>query len=81
MITVGDSGTIAHPQSYATQIQGGSVQGIGMAMLERYVYDPQNGMPAVAQFPQRPDSKLSRRSCRDCMGTRWTSPIRRTRWA
>ena len=50
MITVGDSGTITHPQSYATQIQGGSVQGIGMAMLERYVYDPQNGMPATHSF-------------------------------
>jgi len=47
---VADCGTIIHPQSLATQIKGGAVMGFGMACTERYVYDPQNGLPANIGF-------------------------------
>jgi xanthine dehydrogenase molybdenum-binding subunit len=40
-----DCGTVLHPQSLATQIKGGAVQGFGMAGSERHIYDPQNGLP------------------------------------
>jgi CO/xanthine dehydrogenase Mo-binding subunit len=46
-IGVTDCGTVLHPQSLATQIKGGAVQGIGMAASERHIYDPQNGLSAT----------------------------------
>jgi CO/xanthine dehydrogenase Mo-binding subunit len=45
-VNVADCGTVMHPQSLHTQIRGGSVMGIGMATLERYVYDPALGLAA-----------------------------------
>ena len=43
----------------ATQIKGGAVQGVGMATLERLVFDPQNGLPANVGFhQQKPPSYL-----------------------
>ncbi len=45
-LSVGDCGTVIHPEGLATQLKGGSVQGFGMACLEHMVYDPQNGLPA-----------------------------------
>ena len=54
-----DCGTVIHPQSLATQIKGGGVMGIGMAGLERVVYDPQNGLPAnVGLYQAKPPSYL-----------------------
>jgi CO/xanthine dehydrogenase Mo-binding subunit len=54
-----DCGTVVHPQSLATQIKGGGVMGIGMAALERVVYDPQNGLPAnVGLYQAKPPSYL-----------------------
>jgi len=41
-----------HPKSLATQIKGGAVMGIGMAVLEHMVYDPQHGLPANIDFQQ-----------------------------
>lgn len=49
-IGISDCGTVLHPQSLATQIKGGAVQGIGMTATERHVYDPQNGLPASVSF-------------------------------
>ena len=49
-IGVTDCGTVLHPQSLATQIKGGAVQGIGMAATEHHVFDPQNGLPANVGF-------------------------------
>ncbi len=45
MLCVADCGTVLHPQGLANQIRGGQVMGIGMAMLERHVYDPKLGLP------------------------------------
>ena len=43
---IADCGTVLHPQSLATQIKGGGVMGIGMALTERHVFDPKFGMAA-----------------------------------
>jgi CO/xanthine dehydrogenase Mo-binding subunit len=56
---VADCGTVIHPQSLANQIKGGAVMGIGMAMLEHIVYDPQNGLPAnVSLHEAKPPTYL-----------------------
>ncbi|MGE4658387.1 MAG: xanthine dehydrogenase family protein molybdopterin-binding subunit, partial [Gammaproteobacteria bacterium] len=58
-VGVVDCGTILHPQSLATQIKGGAVQGIGMASTERHIYDPQNGMPGnISLLDCKPPSYL-----------------------
>ena len=54
-----DCGTVIHPKGLAHQIRSGAVMGIGMAGLERIVYDPQNGLPANVGFYQnKPPSYL-----------------------
>ena len=59
LVSVADCGTVIHPMGVQTQIKGGAVQGIGMATLERLVYDPQNGLPAnVGLHQQKPPSYL-----------------------
>jgi CO/xanthine dehydrogenase Mo-binding subunit len=59
LLSVADCGTVIHPMGLATQIKGGAVQGIGMATLERLVFDPQNGLPAnVGLHQQKPASYL-----------------------
>ncbi|MDP2645025.1 MAG: xanthine dehydrogenase family protein molybdopterin-binding subunit [Desulfobacterales bacterium] len=56
---VADCGTVLHPQSYHHQMNGGAVWGIGMAALERWVYDTQFGRPANRGFhQQKPPSWL-----------------------
>jgi CO/xanthine dehydrogenase Mo-binding subunit len=59
LLSVADCGTVIHPMGLATQIKGGAVQGLGMAALERLVFDPQNGLPANVGFhQQKPPSYL-----------------------
>jgi xanthine dehydrogenase molybdenum-binding subunit len=59
MLTVVDCGTVLHPQGLANQIRGGNVMGIGLARLERHVYDPKLGIPAAAALYQaKPPSYL-----------------------
>ena len=54
-----ECGTVIHPKGLAHQVRGGAVMGIGMAALERIVYDPQNGLPANVGFYQaKPPSYL-----------------------
>lgn len=43
-VGVADCGTVIHPQSMATQIKGGAVQGFGMALGERHIIDPKFGL-------------------------------------
>jgi CO/xanthine dehydrogenase Mo-binding subunit len=40
-----DCGTVVHPRSLGAQICGGSIQGMGMAMTQRWVFDPKWGVP------------------------------------
>ncbi len=54
-----DCGTVVHPMGLSNQVKGGAVMGIGMAALERIVYDPQNGLPAnVGLYQAKPPSYL-----------------------
>jgi len=40
-----DCGTVIHPRSLHAQELGGSIQGMGMAMSQRWVFDPRYGVP------------------------------------
>jgi CO/xanthine dehydrogenase Mo-binding subunit len=56
---ISDCGTVLHPQSLATQIKGGAVQGFGMVLSEKHIYDSQNGLPGNIGFLQnKPPSYL-----------------------
>jgi len=46
MISIGECGTVLHPQGLKNQLVGGAVWGIGLSGYERHLYDPQNGLPA-----------------------------------
>ena len=52
MLCVLDCGTVLHPQALHHTVACGQVQGIGMAHLERHVYDPKLGIPAAAMIYQ-----------------------------
>ena len=59
LAAVADCGTVLHPQSFHHQMNGGAVWGMGMAALERWVYDPRVGRPANRDFhQQKPPSWL-----------------------
>lgn len=51
-VATADCGTVLHPQGLDQQIRGGAIMGIGMAVMEKAVYDPQNGLPANVGFYQ-----------------------------
>jgi xanthine dehydrogenase YagR molybdenum-binding subunit len=50
VVTVIDGGRIINPLTSRNQIQGAVVMGIGMALLEQTIYDPQNGAPVNSSF-------------------------------
>lgn len=52
LVNIAECGTVVHPQGLANQMRGGAVWGIGLSVLERHLYDPQNGMPASTGFWQ-----------------------------
>jgi CO/xanthine dehydrogenase Mo-binding subunit len=51
-VGIAECGTVLHPQGLAQQMKGGAAWGMGMAGLERHVYDPQNGLPANVGYHQ-----------------------------
>lgn len=52
MISIGECGTVMHPQGLKNQLVGGAVWGIGLSGYERHLYDPQNGIPASTGYWQ-----------------------------
>src|SRR5262249_49854356 len=50
VVAVIDRGRIINPLTGRNQIQGAVVMGIGMALLEQTIYDPQNGAPVNSSF-------------------------------
>ena len=52
MISIGECGTVLHPQGLKNQLVGGAVWGIGLSGYERHLYDPQNGLPASTGYWQ-----------------------------
>jgi xanthine dehydrogenase molybdenum-binding subunit len=58
-VGVTDCGTVIHPRSLGSQIFGGSIQGMGMAMTQRWVFDPKWGVPfANRLYTARPPGIL-----------------------
>jgi CO/xanthine dehydrogenase Mo-binding subunit len=56
---VADCGTVVHPKNFENSMRGGAVWGVGMANLERHVYDPQNGLPAnTGLYQSKPPTYL-----------------------
>ena len=51
-VAVADCGTVLHPQGLSQQMKGATAWGIGMALYERQIYDPQNGLPGNIGFEQ-----------------------------
>lgn len=51
-VGVAECGTVLFPNGLAQQMKGGAVWGMGMAALERHVYDPSNGLPANVGYHQ-----------------------------
>jgi xanthine dehydrogenase YagR molybdenum-binding subunit len=45
VVTVIDGGRIINPLAGSNQVEGAVVMGVGMALLEHTIYDPQNGAP------------------------------------
>ena len=68
MLCVADCGTVLHPQGLAHQIRGGNVMGIGMAMLERHVYDPEARHSDHGSALSGEAAELSRRARGDRLG-------------
>ena len=48
--TLDDVGHPVNPLIVFGQLQGGMAQGIGQALLEQAVYDPENGQPLTGSF-------------------------------
>jgi CO/xanthine dehydrogenase Mo-binding subunit len=59
LVCVGECGTVIHPMGLATQLRGGSVQGISVATLEHIIFDPQNGIPGhIGLYQAKPATYL-----------------------
>ena len=58
-VGVTDCGTVIHPRSLGSQLFGGCIQGMGMAMTQKWVFDPQYGVPfANRLYTARPPGFL-----------------------
>lgn len=56
---VADCGTVVHPKNFDNSMRGGAVWGVGLAGLERHVYDPQNGLPAnTGLYQSKPPTNM-----------------------
>jgi CO/xanthine dehydrogenase Mo-binding subunit len=65
LVCATDVGTVIHPRSLGAQSFGGAIQGMGLAMSQRWVFDPQYGVPfANRLYTARPPSIMDApRSC------------------
>jgi CO/xanthine dehydrogenase Mo-binding subunit len=49
-VSAHDSGRVVNPLTAQSQVQGGAIQGIGMALHEELLYDKRSGMPLNAGY-------------------------------
>jgi CO/xanthine dehydrogenase Mo-binding subunit len=49
-LAVADVGTVLHPKVLGGQVMGGSLQGMGHAMSQKWVYDQHYGVPLAKRF-------------------------------
>ena len=58
-VGVADCGTVIHPHNLGNQVCGGAVQGFGLALFEKHVYDPQIAWPAARRlYTSKPPTYL-----------------------
>jgi len=58
-LAVSDCGVVVHPRSLGAQVLGGSIQGMGVAMSQRWVYDTRFGTALAKRlYTARPPSIL-----------------------
>jgi xanthine dehydrogenase molybdenum-binding subunit len=58
-VGITDCGTVLHPRSLGAQVLGGSIQGMGMAMTQGWVFDPKWGVTfANRLYTARPPGML-----------------------
>ena len=50
LASAADCGAVLHARSLAAQTNGGLIQGVGMAMSQRWVFDPKWGIPFTKRF-------------------------------
>jgi CO/xanthine dehydrogenase Mo-binding subunit len=50
ILAVGDCGTVMNPRSLAAQVHGGLIQGISVALFEKWSFDPRWGANANKRF-------------------------------
>jgi len=56
---IADCGTVVHPKNFDNSMRGGMVWGVGLATLEKHVYDPQNGLPAnTGLYQNKPPTNM-----------------------
>jgi CO/xanthine dehydrogenase Mo-binding subunit len=57
--SVADVGLVVNPRGLAAQVNGGVIQGFGLAMSQKWIYDPQWGVPATFRlYTAKPPSIL-----------------------
>jgi CO/xanthine dehydrogenase Mo-binding subunit len=49
-LCVADCGTVVNPRGLEGQLHGGAIQGIGYARSQKWVYDPEYGVPLAKRF-------------------------------
>jgi len=49
-LVIDDVGTVINPMTLAGQVHGGVAQGVGQALMEQVVYDPESGQLLSASF-------------------------------
>jgi xanthine dehydrogenase molybdenum-binding subunit len=56
---VSDAGVVANPRGLAAQVHGGGIQGFGLAKSQKWIYDPQWGVPeTVRLYNAKPPTML-----------------------
>ena len=67
-LAVADVGTVIHPRALGGQMLGRSMLGIGHAIGQKWVYDPQYGLPLSQTLPSQQAADDSRRAGQHAMG-------------
>jgi aerobic carbon-monoxide dehydrogenase large subunit len=49
-VSANDAGRVVNPLIVEGQIAGGALQGLGQALCEQVIYDPESGQPLTASF-------------------------------
>lgn len=81
VVSVIDCGRVLNPRTAHSQIMGGVIMGIGMALLEEVVYDARTGRLVTPPPTWATTTCRCRPTCPSWTCTSWTCPICTPRWA